>query len=234
MPLPRDTDPYDPYTDQLVYFAARMAANPITASLAEPVEALLAEVDASQAKLREARREEIRARARRDHEDGVGDKVVRRFKRGVDVFGDRDLSARLFPSGVGHTVAPRGRAQLDRLATLAQAIQDLHDSPRVAAHAEADEVKDILAKGKTTIAEVIASLTPIVDAWEQQSLEVARVTDAFAFIRSDGVARLGAVLGELRAKLGGNSRAAYAYTQQARTGSTADEDEVELDDVDAA
>ena len=60
-------------------------------------------------------------------------------------------------------------------------------------------------------------LTPIIDDWEAESLEVARAVDAFAFVRSDGIGRLGAVLGELRAKLGGNSKAAYGYTQQGRT-----------------
>jgi hypothetical protein len=227
MALPRDTDPYDSYTDQLVYFSARLAANPDTAPLAEAVEMLLTDIDAGNEKLRLARRDEIRARARRDHQDGIGDAKVRRFKRHVDVIGDSYITSRLFPSGIGHTVAPRGRPQLDRLAKLAQAIEEFAASPRAAAHAEADEIKEILDKGKITVAEVTDTLTPIIDAWEEETLEVARAADAFSFVRSDGIGRLGAVLGELRAKLGGNSKAAYAYTQQGRTS-----EGVEVEDVD--
>lgn len=217
MALPRETDPYESYTDQLVYFAARMAANPDTASLAEGVDKLVDEIDGVYLTLRQARRDEIRTRARRDHEDGVGDGQVRRFKRRLDVLGDPELSARLFPRGVTHTVSPRGRPQLERLAQLARAIDELAISPRAAAHVDADELSDILSQGQATVSGLIAHLTPVVEAWEQEAIEVARAVDGFAFARSEGVARLGAILGELRAKLGGNSKAAYAYTQQARS-----------------
>lgn len=226
MALPRDTDPYEPYTDQLVYFGARLAANPDTAALADAVDKLLDNIDVAHDKLRLARRDEIRARARRDHEDGLSDTRVRRVKRGVDVLGDPEISSRLFPRGVGYTVAPRGRPQLERLAQLALAIDELAASPRAAAHADAEELGAILGKGKATLAELIATLTPVVEAWEAEALDVARAVDGFSFVRSEGVAQLGAVLGELRAKLGGNSKAAYGYTQQGRTsGGGGSEDE---------
>ncbi len=224
MALPRGTDPYDTYTDQLVYFGARLAANPDTAALAEPVHALLAELDQAFSTLRDARRAELRARARRDHRVGLGDAQVRRFKRRVDVFGDRDLGRRLFPRGLAHAIAPRGRPQLARLAKLATAIDELSASPRIAAHPDGAELQALLDEGKAKLAELSAELTPIVEAWEAEAVDVTRAADTFAFLRRDGISRLGAVLGELRAKLGGDVRAAYAYTQQVRgrTNSTAE------------
>lgn len=131
---------------------------------------------------------------------------------------------RLFPRGLAHTIAPRGRPQLDRLNKLMQAITELEASPRVAAHPQVEEIKETLDKGKAMLAPLITQLTEIIEAWEGEALEVARAVDALSFRRSDGVGRLGAVMGELRAKLGGDARAAYAFTQSARSGSSAEDD----------
>lgn len=218
MALPREKDSYESYTDQIVYFSARLAAVPELASLAEPVDELLKELDDDAAALREARRAEVRARALRDHRDSLGDDQVRRFKRRVDVVGDDQLTQRLFPRGVAYATAPRGRPQIERLHKLMLAIEELETSPRVAAHPEVEEIKEILDKGKSTLGPLTAELTAAIESWEAQTLDVARAVDTFAFRRSDGVARLGAVMGELRAKLGGDPRAAYAFTQSARSG----------------
>jgi len=96
----------------------------------------------------------------------------------------------------------------------------------MAAHADADEWKGRLDKGKHLVRELHVKLTPIIETWEAEVLDVARAVDAFAFIRSEGIGRLGAVLGELRAKLGGNAKAAYSYTQQGRssTGAAIEDD----------
>lgn len=223
MALPRERDSYELYTDQVVYFGARLAANPETASLAEVVDKLVDELDEAYVALRDARRAEMRARARRDHQDGLGDQQVRRFKRRIDVFGDANLTQRLFPRGVTHAVAPRGRAQVERLSNLVIAIEELASSPRVAAHVDVDEINEILAKGKATVMEARDSLGALVDDCEAEALNVARAVDGFGFLRGDGVARLGAVVGELRAKLGGDSKAAYAYTLSRGEGGGRDE-----------
>ena len=62
-----------------------------------------------------------------------------------------------------------------------------------------------------------AALRVQIEAWETETLDLARARDAFNFHRSDGLSRLGMVLGELRATLGGSQRAAYGYTQSNRT-----------------
>ena len=233
MGLPRDTDSYESYTDQLVYFAARLEANPETASLAESVFELLGLIDADNDAIVQARRAEIRARARRDHQDGLGDAGVRRFKRRIDAVGDGDLAQRLFPRGLKYAIAPSGRSQLERLNKLVQAIDDLAASPRVAAHPEVEEIKEVLDKGKTTILEALDKLSPLVDAWEAEVLDVARAVDAFRFRRSQGRRQLGAVMGELRAKLGGDEKAAYAYTQQDRPSGAGGGEEAVEDDAPA-
>lgn len=215
MALPRKTDPYESYTEQLVYFSARLAANPHTESLAEGVEALLSEIDASHEAVLVAKRAEVRARALRDHHDSLGDARVRRLKRRLDAI-DTQLSPRLFPRGIRRVVEPRGRPQIDQLGKLGQAIESLAGSPRTAAHADADEIEQVLEHGLAIVAEFVATLTPLVEAWEDETLFVARAADVFNFRRDEGVARLGAMLGELRARLGGDARAAYAYTQPPR------------------
>lgn len=227
MALPRETDTHESYTDQLIYFIARLAANPHTAALVEPAEALLAQLDDGDAALTEARRAEIRARARRDYSDELSDTQIRKFKRRIDVVGDRELSSRLFPRGVTHTVAPRGRPQLERLDKLLVAMTEVGASPRVAAHADADEIKKVLDEGKATLGDYRAKLEVAITGWEAESLAVARASDAFNFARSEGVGQLGAVLGELRAKLGGDARAAYGYTQQGRSGGGEVVDEID-------
>lgn len=226
MGLPRHTDTYESYTDQLAYFGARLEANPETASLAAKVYELLDLIDADNQALVQARRTELRARARRDHQDGQGDIKVRRFKRQLDAVGGVDLSKRLFPRGLKHAISPNGRAQVERLSKLVQSIDELAASPRVAAHERVDEIKEVLDKGKAAIVEALDKLSPVVEAWEAEVAEVSRAVDAFRFHRAQGRAQLGAVMGELRAKLGGDEKAAYAYTQQERSnGSSGGEDE---------
>lgn len=227
MALPHARDSYEAYTAQLVYFGARLAAKPETASLASPVETLLTELDVAYEALRDARRAEMRARARRDHQDGLGDEYVRRFKRQVDVIGDEFLIQRLFPRGVAHTVAPRGRAQVERLSKLVLAIEELAATPQVAAHVDVDEIKDLLAKGKATVAEARDALGVLVDDHEADALEVSRKVNDLNFVRSEGLERLGAVIGELRAKLGGDNKAAYAYTLPRPEGSGGEVEEEE-------
>ena len=230
MALPRERDSYEVYTDSVVYFGARLAANPDTASLAEVIDKLLDELDAAYDALRDARRTEMRARARRDHQDGLGDERVRRFKRHVDVIGDEYLIQRLFPRGLTYTVAPRGRAQVDRLSKLVVAIEELAATPQVAAHVDVDEINEILVKGKATVAEARDALGGFVDDHEAETLEVSRKVNDLNFLRRDGVERLGAVMGELRAKLGGDNKAAYAYTLPRSEGSGGEvEDAVEPD-----
>jgi hypothetical protein len=74
----------------------------------------------------------------------------------------------------------------------------------------------------------------LVDDCEAEALGVARTLDGFSFLRSEGIARLGAVLGELRAKLGGDGKAAYAYTLARGEGSGGgDEPDDDADDDEA-
>src|SRR5690606_2109043 len=116
MALPRPQDTYEDYTDQLVYFRARLAANPLVAALAPPVDALVEQLDAEHEALRAAQRAEVRARARRDHEDDGSDEGLKKLRRRLKVVSsDHFAIGRLFPKGVKHVVAPRGRAQLERI-----------------------------------------------------------------------------------------------------------------------
>ena len=230
MGQPRKSDTYESYTDQLVYFRARLLANPDTASLAESIEKVLTKLDADNEAIRDARRAEVQARAQRDHQDGLGDAQVRRFKRRIDAIGDAELTQRLFPRGLNHVIAPRGRAQIERLSALVQAIDELAASPRVAAHQDVEEIKEVLDKGKATLADARDKLATIVEAWEAEVRKVARAVDELNFDREEGVDQFGAVLGELRAKLGGDAKAAYAYTQQRTDGASESEDEAEAED----
>ena len=218
MARPRPSDSYSSYTDQLVYFGARLAADPLTAELAPQVAEILTAIDDAQLAVREARRAEVRARALRDHRDKVGDDRVRKYKRRVDVVEADFVDERLFPQGVYFVVAPRGgRTQLERLEQLDTGTKELLGSPRLGAHAESEELTEILQGGEALLAELIPELRSVVEQWEEQTLEVARARDLFEFRRAEGVAKLGAVIGELRVRLDGSSRAAYAYTQPARS-----------------
>ncbi|MEM9461663.1 MAG: hypothetical protein AAGF11_46300 [Myxococcota bacterium] len=225
MALPREKDTYEDYTDQLVYFSARLAANPEVAALAAQVDALIDELDAAFEALRAARRAEVRARAMRDHRDGLGDQSIRRYRRRLRIVSDQHFAVdRIFPKGVGHTVAPRGRPQLDRLEALIATTNAVLESSQLASDPEAEDLRPILEAGRDTATETLAALREQIDQWDAQSLAVARARDEFNFRRADGVGRLGVVIGELRAQLGGNSRAAYAYTQPGRSRSTPPED----------
>ncbi|WP_106392934.1 hypothetical protein [Enhygromyxa salina] len=233
MALPKGNEKYETYTDQLVYFSARLAADPKTAGIAESVETVLKGVDEAQALLTDARRDEVRARALRDHKDEIGDRKVRRYRRQVDVVEDVTFVVdRLFSRGLNYLTAPRGRAQLDRLSTLHSATDDLLASEQVSAHPEADELRATLEQGKATLAGAIDELEKAVTGWEAQTVELARARDLFRFRRSNGVSQLGAVLGELRALLDGDVRAAYSYTAPARSRGGAEVIEVtEADEV---
>lgn len=225
MALPRESDTYESYTDQLVYFSARLGADPKTAALAAGVDEILEGLDETAAAVRAARRKEVRARAQRDHNDAIGDARTKQFKRRLDVVSDPSfIVERLFPKGVAHMVAPRGRPQLQRIEALLVAIDEVIASPRLAAHAEAEELHAALAAGKQAVTQSIEELREVIEAWEATVLEVSRSRDTFNFHRADGIARLGAIVGELRAVVGGSNNAAYAYTQAARTGSSASAD----------
>lgn len=225
MALPTRKDSHGSYTDQLIYFSARLAADPKTSGLAEQVEELVVSVDEANRELVEARRAEVRARALRDHRDQHGDTAVRRFSRELGVAEDaRFVVERLFPRGVRYATAPRGRKQIERLEQLRTNTNELLGSERLAAHVEAEELGASLEQGRATLDGLIKELGAAVESWEARALEVARARDAFDFRRSDGIARLGAVIGELRALLGGSSAAAYAYTAPARRASGSDDE----------
>jgi hypothetical protein len=219
MALPSASDSYRTYTDQLVYFSARLQADPLTTELAPQVDELLASIDDAHFLLREARRAEIRARARRDQRDEHGDARVRKYNRRLAVLEEaRFVRERMFPKGVQHTVDPRGgRTQLGRLEQLREVTSELLVSPRVVQHPEAKELVEVLEGGKQLLDEIIAELGEVVEHWEQQSRELGRARDLFEFRRHEGVGTLGAVLGELRVLVGGSSKKAYGYTQPART-----------------
>lgn len=218
MALPREQDTYEDYTDQLVYFSARLAANPVTEVLAPKVDAIVDELDAGYEALRAARRAEVRARAKRDHQDGLGDEQLKKVRGRLRVVGnDHFVIGRVFPKGLAHVIAPRGRPQLDRLDALVTAIDDVLASPQLAADADGDELRTILDNGKTTAVDARAALGTRIEEWEATTLAVARARDAFNFHRADGVGRAGAVLGELRSLLGGSVQAAYGYTQSGRS-----------------
>jgi hypothetical protein len=218
MALPREQDTYDDYTDQLVYFSARLAANPEVATLAPTVDALIDELDTDFEALRAARRAEVRQRARRDHQDTLGDRSIKRFRRRLQVDPGWSFAIdRLFPKGVAHVTAPRGRPQLERLDKLVAATDALLASEQLQAAPEAEELQAILEAGKAAAVEAVAALRTCIEQWEAEDLAVVRARDAFNFRRTEGVGRMGAVLGQLRALLGGKARAAYAYTQPGRS-----------------
>ena len=223
MALPRDKDPYDSYTDQLVYFSARLGANPETAALAIKVDSILTELDQAFEALRATRRAEVRKRAERDHRDGRGDLDVRSYRRRLGAVADIDfVTTRLFPKGVGHVVAPRGRPQLERLDKLVHDTDAVLASPRLAAHPNAAELTATLGDGKQSLVSAVAKLREVIEAWEAQVLEVSAARDVFNFRRADGIGRLGAILGELRALLGGSNSAAYGFTQPGRSNSASE------------
>lgn len=233
MALPKETDSHASYTDQLVYFSARLDADPTTAKLAAKVDALVDDLDDAALALRKARRAEVRARARRDHRDNLGDREIQRFRRRIRSFETVEfVTARLFPRGVKHTIAPRGRPQLERLGALLRSIDELLGSTRLEAYVESKDLQSLLEQGKQQVEDTREGLREQIVAWEAQVLELSRARDAFNFHRSNGRARVGVVLGELRAVLGGSQRAAYSYTQAARAADSAASDELdELDDA---
>src|SRR5690606_9937006 len=157
MALPRETDTYEDYTDQLVYFSARLAANPTVEALAPAVDAVLEQLDAEYEALRAARRAEVRARARRDHQDGLGDEDTKRLRRRLRIVSDQHFAVgRIFPKGVSHVVAPRGRPQLERLDALVTATDDVLASPQLAADPDAAELRPMLEAGRATAVEAVA------------------------------------------------------------------------------
>ena len=227
MALPNGNEQYGNYTDQLVYFGARLAADPKTAEIASSVDAILDGVDESHERLREARRDEVRARALRDHKDDIGDTKVRRYRRQVKVIENVGfVDERLFSRGLAFLTAPRGRAQIERLTSLRATTQDLLASEQVALHPEGAELRETLEGCAAMIGAAAEELELAVSEWEAQAMELARARDLFRFRRSNGVAQLGAVLGELRALLNGSARAAYSYTASARRRAV----EVEVED----
>jgi hypothetical protein len=217
MALPREQDTYDDYTDQLVYFSARLAADPAVACLAAKVDGLLEELDADFDGLRAARRAEVRTRAKRDHQDKLGSNRVKKYRRHLRVVPDPKFAIeRIFPKGTAHVVAPRGRARIERLEALIAATGGVLASPRLELNANTEELREILRAGKVAATGALEALRTCIEQWETERLNVVRARDAFNFRRAQGVRRLGVVLGELRARLGGSARAAYAYTQPGR------------------
>lgn len=217
MGLPDSNEEYHSYTDKIVYISARLAADPNTEVAAGIIERVLESIDEAERRLCKARREEVRARARLDHVDALGDKQLGRFRRQLDVYESGVfIRNRLFPRGLTQLTAPRGRAQVELLAKQRGALEDLLASDQLDAHEDAQELRAVLEGGEQMLDELMVELHDAACAWEQRNEDLARAGNLFRSRRSSGVAQLGVVMGELRTLLGSSSQTAYACTVPAR------------------
>ena len=217
MGLPESNEEYHSYTDKIVYISARLAADPKTEIAADIISQVLASIDEAQLMLRDARREEVRARARLDHVDALGDKQLGRFRRQLDVYESGVfIRNRLFPRGLAQQAAPRGRAQLEVLTKQRAALEDLLASDQLGTHEDALELRAVLEGGEQMLDELMIELDEAAGEWERCNEELARAGDRLRSRRASGVAQLGVVMGELRVLLGSSSRTAYACTVPAR------------------
>ncbi|MBI4618303.1 MAG: hypothetical protein HY720_32195 [Planctomycetes bacterium] len=234
MALPDPRTNSEDFADELVYFSARVAANPKTAHLAATLDEEIEAVDGAHETNRDRRRDEIRSRARRDFIDSEGDDEIASFRKELGGYAphDHDVVRKTFPDGVRAVVAPTGVEQLKRLKDLVERIELALRSPALAAEPakKKEKIEAVLTAGKETAQGYAKRLGPAVEVWKAALTEHGVAKDSDQATRQLAYARAGGVLGLLREALGGSRAAADAYTHAGptrRSGGDAEEGDLE-------
>jgi hypothetical protein len=216
MPLPSIDFPAEDFANDLSYLQARLAADDKVSQFAPDVAMVIQSVDDAQLSVRQASRQEVMARAKRDQADRSGDDRIQAFRRELaGVTGPKHPTLEtVFPDSVKSEISPTGETQALRTEDLLQRIDLAEQAEHLKRDPNETKIRAVLTEGKTTLTGTLQRLREAIATWQPTDAALTLARDKLRDVKQQALSKAGGVIGQVRAVVGSEEKA-YSYTKPA-------------------